>query len=111
MNFCAGAEEVVGFSKTYGNKQFLCRIHEEEGPIFDSGSNRSGTIKWTKSADFDTVYKNNDKGIEFDMLQYTMRASTQFKTKFDQESIENYSSFPFDKNISEYRFELSHFEM
>lgn len=45
------------------------------------------------------------------MLQFTLRIKDNFKTTFDDENIANFSCFPFDRNNSKFRFELSHFEM
>ena len=109
MDFCAG--QCKDHDEVYHGKKFMCRVNEEEGPIFDDSQRRLGTVKYTKSSDFDLFYKGYPQGIKNDMLQFTMRSTAEFKTKFDDESIINFSHFPFDRNLSEYRFELSHFEM
>lgn len=45
------------------------------------------------------------------MLQYTLRMNETFRTTFEDENINNFSYFPFDKNLSKFKFELSHFEL
>jgi len=46
----------------------MCRVNEEEGPIFDDSQRRLGTVKYTKSSDFDLFYKGYPQGIKNDML-------------------------------------------
>ena len=60
----------------------MCRINEYEGSIIDP-PNRVGTVKKTKSRDYDEFYKNNSDGITHDMLQYTLRMNETFKTTFE----------------------------
>ena len=68
MEFCAHSKK--DHAKIYGhNVAFLCRINEEEGKIIDF-PRRSGTVKFTKSGDYDEFYKNNpiEPDVKADML-------------------------------------------
>jgi len=60
MDFCAATDVSKDHEEIYKGKKFMCRINEEEGPIFDDTQKRNGTVKFTKSSDYDLFYKGNN---------------------------------------------------
>jgi len=109
MGFCDDMTD-ENHSKIYGKNKLTCRINEEEGALFLK-PNRAGNCKPAKSSEYYKFYED-DPSVTHDMLSFTIRCTEKFRTLLSEsDNIRNLSQFPFDQNLTNFRFELSHFEL